>query len=380
MKPRVRRTLVLFSLTALLVAAVATGRHLQAGHAAAAQQQPAPVVPVTTARATRERMPIIATGIGSVTPIYSVLVRPRVDGALDQVTFREGQDVKAGMLLARIDPRLLQAQLAQYEAQKARDEAQLANALVDLDRYVTLAKQDSIAGQQVDTQRALVNQARATVKLDQAQIDNARVQLDYTQIRAPVSGRTGKRLVDPGNIVHAADSTGLVTINQIDPISVVFTLAEDRFQALVQSEAANRGQPLTVQAYGRTDHALLATGRLTLVNNQIDSATGTFQLRAEFPNASNRLWPGQYVNVDVVLRELPDAVTIPDAAVQRGPAGLFAYVVGPDATAAVAPLTVTQSAGGTAIVASGITPGQHVVVDGQLKLRPGTKVAEAAGH
>jgi len=301
-----------------------------------------------------------------------------VDGELDRVGFKEGQDVKKGEVLAVIDPRALQAQLEQYDAQKARDEAQLANAMVDLDRYTHLVEQDSIPHQQLDTQRATVNQLRATVKFDQAQIDNAKVQLDYTTIRSPIGGRTGKRLVDPGNIVHAADTTGIVTINQIDPISVLFTLPEEQFQAVAAAQAAAKGQSLTVQAYARTDGSLLAKGQLTLVNNQIDTSTGTIQLRAVFPNSgTHALWPGQYVNVRIVLRDVPDAVTVPDAAVQRGPQGLFAYVLKDDGTVAAQPIAIAQSDGGRSIVTKGVNPGEHVVVGGQYKLRPGMKVVEA---
>jgi multidrug efflux system membrane fusion protein len=375
---RTKRLLISVGLTAALVALIAGARAVEEGkkQQGAKQEQPAAVA-VTTAVAAQERMPIVATGIGTVTPIYSVLVNVRIDGQLQKVAFTEGQNVKAGELLAQIDPRALQAQLVQFEAQKARDEAQLKNASIDLDRYTKLLEQDSIAKQQVDTQRATVDQLKATVKLDQAQIDNAKVQLDYTTIRAPITGRTGKRLVDPGNIVHAADTTGIVSINQIDPISVLFTLPEEQFQTVIRAQAANGKQPLAVQAYGRTDAALLANGKLTLINNQIDTTTGTLQLRAVFPNPSNALWPGQFVNARVVLREIPDAITIPDAAVQRGPQGLFVYVVGTDTAVAVKPVTLTATDGGRAIVAQGIAPGERVVVNGQYKLKPGVKVVEA---
>ena len=376
MNAREKHTLMAIGLLALLGAAIVSAHVVQDTQPAAAPTQPA-AVPATTAIAARERMPIVATGIGTVTPLQSVLVRPRIDGALDTVTFREGQTVSAGALLARLDARALQAQLAQAEAQTARDQALLANARVDLARYTRLAAQDSIATQQLDTQRATVAQLEATVKLDQAQVDSAEVQLDYATIRSPIRGRTGKRLVDPGNLVHAADTTGIVTINQVDPISVLFTLPEDRFQAVVRAQADARGQPLAVQAWGRTDGKLLAGGRLTLVNNEIDTATGTFQLRAVFANATDALWPGQYVDVRVVLRELPDAVTVPSAAMQRGPQGLYVYVVRPDDTVAMQTVALLQDDGAKAIVAQGIAAGVRVVVGGQYKLRPGVRVAEA---
>ena len=378
MDARTRHALVSIALVALLVVVIAAARSVQDDGKARSPPAPA-AVPVTTVLATRGQVPIVATGIGTVTPLNSVLVRARIDGQLDRVLFQEGQDVRTGDVLARIDPRALQAQLEQSEAQKGRDQAQLANALLDLERYATLMRQDSIARQQLDTQRALVGQLRATVRLDQAQVDSARVQLDYATIRAPVGGRTGKRQVDPGNIVHAADTAGIVTINQIDPISVLFTLPESRLQSVLRAQAAVPGRQLEVQALGRTDAALLGTGRLTLVNNQIDAGTGTFQLRAVFPNAAGGLWPGQYVNVRVVLSEEADGLTIPDAAVQRGPDGLFAYVVRADGTAAPQPIVVGQSQGGRSLVVKGLSGGEHVVVDGQYKLRPGVKVTEAAG-
>ena len=375
-KPRVRYVLGSIALGALLIGVIV---YAQVAQRATKQTAPASqlAVPVTTALAAKEPMPIVATGIGTVTPINSVLVKARVDGQLDKVAFVEGQDVKAGDLLAQIDPRALQAQLAQYQAQKARDDAQLNNAVVDLNRYTTLLEQDSIAKQQVDSQRATVEQFKATVKLDQAQVDNAKVQLDYTTIRAPISGRTGTRLVDPGNIVHATDTTGIVQINQIDPISVLFTLPEDMFQSVHRAKAANGGAQLVVEASARTDGTLLATGKLTLINNQIDTTTGTFQARAVFPNSSSALWPGQYVNVRVVLQVLQDATTIPEAAVQRGPQGLFVYVVKPDNSVTVQTVKLGQVRDSKAIVEQGLTGGDRIVVGGQSRLKPGVQVVEA---
>jgi multidrug efflux system membrane fusion protein len=384
MKPRTRHIAITLVLVALLCMAIATARAVQgkgASDPAAPGGAGAPptAVPVATARAARERVPVVAAGIGTVAALKSVLVTARIDGQLQEVAFQEGQEVRAGQPLARIDARALQAQLAQYEAQKARDEAQLANARVDLDRYEQLIRTDAIPRQQLDAQRAQVRQLQATARFDQAQVDNARVQLDYAVIRAPIDGRTGRRLVDPGNIVRATDTTGIVAINQIDPISVLFTLPEDRLRDVLAAQKAG-GPPPVVQALGRGNGALLATGRLTLVNNQIDTATGTFQLRAVFPNASQALWPGQYVDIRVVLRELPDAVTIPDAAVQRGPDGQFAWVVRPDGSAAAQPLVLTQSADGKAVVARGLAPGDRVVVEGQDRLHAGVPVAEAPAH
>lgn len=334
----------------------------------------APAVPVVTAIAAEEDVPIFLSGIGTVTPVYSVTVKVRVDGQLDKVAFTEGQDVKAGDLLAQIDPRPFQAQLEQAQAQKARDEALLKNGMIDLDRYATLWQQDSVSRQIFDTQRATVDQLKATVLADQAQIDTAKLQLAYSTIRAPISGRTGGRLVDPGNIVRAADNTGIVVINQIDPMAVVFTLPEDKFQTV--NKADRTAKRLTAIAYARDSAELLGTGKLTLVNNQIDTATGTFQLKAVFANAAHLLWPGQYVNVNVVLGTKQRAVTVPATVVQRGPNGLFAYVVNDDTSVAVQLLRVGPIQAGKAIIEDGLAAGTRVVVDGQYKLRPGAKVTE----
>jgi membrane fusion protein, multidrug efflux system len=301
----------------------------------------------------------------------------RVDGQLEKISFAEGQDVKVGDLLAQIDARPFQAQLDAALAQKAKDEATLAAALKDLDRYRTLVEQDSIQRQLLDTTIASVGQLKASVQADQAQIDNARVQLGYTTIRAPASGRTGIRLVDAGNIVHAADATGLVVINQIDPVSVIFTLPEDEFQRVNEAIHANGKAPLSVQALARENNASLGTGRLLLVNNQIDTATGTFQLKASFPNPSHALWPGQYVNVRLVLGTRHDATTVPESVVQRGPNGLLAYVVKPDDSVAIQSIRVVQTQDGKAVIDDGLAAGTRVVVEGQYKIKPGVKVVEA---
>ena len=341
----------------------------------APQRPSAAAVPATTAIAAEEDVPVTLAGIGTVTPLLSVTVKVRVDGQLESVAFKEGQDVKAGDLLAQIDPRPFQAVLQQAQAQKARDEALLKNAQLDLERYTTLWQQDSVSRQILDTQRATAEQLKATVQADQAQIDTAKLQLTYSTIRAPISGRTGARLVDPGNIVHAADTTGLVVINQIDPMAVVFTLPEDKFQT-VNKALGNGAKALKVMAYARETAELLGSGKLTLVNNQIDTATGTFQLKGVFANAAHLLWPGQYVNVSVILGTRQSAVTVPASVVQRGPNGLFAYVVGADDAVAVQPIRVASSQDGKAVIEEGIAAGTRVVVDGQYKLKPGSKVTE----
>jgi multidrug efflux system membrane fusion protein len=370
-----RRGVTAITFVGLVVLAFLLRHSLFSGTQPSKRTQQAAPAPVVTRIADIERVPVYLTAIGNVSPVYSVLVKVRVDGQLDRVQFKEGQNVEAGDLLAQIDPRALQAQLAQFVAQKARDEAQLSNGLLDLERYTTLLQQDSVAKQQFDTQRATVDQLKATVKLDQAQIDNARVQLAYTTIRAPITGRTGVRLVDPGNIVHASDSSGIVTINQVDPIHVLFTLPEEQFQNVNQAKRSS-AKPLLVKAYARTGTALLGTGTLTLINNQIDVATGTFLAKAVFANPSQLLWPGQYVNVRLLVRELENAITVPEAAIQRGPNGLYVYVVNPDSTVASQPVTLGFVQDGKAVIERGVAPGTRVVIEGQYKLKPGIKVVE----
>jgi multidrug efflux system membrane fusion protein len=324
-------------------------------------------------------MPNFRTGIGTVAPTFSVTVKARVDGELDSVGFTEGQDVKKGQVIAKLDPRTLQAQLLQAQATRAKDQATLANARVDLQRYTTLIAQDAATQQQLDTQKALVAQLDATVKNDDAQINFAQVQLGFTTIVAPISGRVGARLVDPGNIVHAADTTGLVVINQIDPISVLFTLPEDAVQDTNRALSASR-KPLVVKAFPRAGTELLGEGTLTLVNNQIDTVTGTVQMKASFPNPLHNLWPGQFVNMRLILGTYPKALTIPEAAVQRSQAGVYAYVVSADGqTVRSQPIALVQIEDGVAIISSGLTAGDRVVVDGQYKLKPGSHVAEL-GH
>ena len=288
-----------------------------------------PPVVIKTAPVKAQDMPIFRVGIGTVTPTFSVTVKARVDGELDSVGFTEGQDVKKGQVLAKLDPRTLQAQLLQAQATRAKDQATLVNARVDLQRYTTLIAQDAATQQQLDTQKALVAQLDATVKNDDAQINYAQVQLSFTTIAAPISGRVGARLVDPGNIVHAADTTGLVVINQIDPISVLFTLPEDAVQDTNRALSTTK-KPLIVRAFPRTGTELLGTGTLTLVNNQIDTPTGTVQMKASFPNPLHNLWPGQFVNMRLILGTYPKALTIPEAAVQRSQTGVYTYVVSAD--------------------------------------------------
>ena len=371
-----------WALTAIAVAVLGFGlwtvlRPAQAADDAKGKRPPEGPVGVVTAVVKSQDMPIFRAGIGSVTPTFSVTVKPRVDGQLDTVGFAEGQDVKKGQVLAQIDPRTLQAQLLQAQAARAKDQATLANARVDLQRYTTLIAQDAATQQQLDTQKALVNQLEASVKADEAAVNFAQVQLGFTTIVAPISGRVGARLVDPGNIVHAADTSGIVVINQIDPISVVFTLPEDAVQDTIH--AIDGKKPLQVQAFPREGNALLGTGTLTLMNNQIDTTTGTVQLKASFPNAQHNLWPGQFVNVRLVLGTRAKALTVPEAAVQRSQSGVYIYVVDEEnKTVRSQPVSVLQMQDGTAVIGTGLAANERVVVDGQYKLKPGSRVTEVA--
>ncbi|MDP9990069.1 multidrug efflux system membrane fusion protein [Variovorax boronicumulans] len=335
-----------------------------------------PPVQVTTARVTPQNVQVYRSGIGTVASMATVTVKARIDGQLDKVGFTEGQDVKAGQLLAQLDPRTLQAQLAQAEATKAKDEAQLANARADLKRYTTLIAQDAATQQQVDTQKALVNQLAATVQTDAAQVQYAEVQLSFTRIVSPMNGRVGARLVDPGNIVHAADTNGLVVINQIDPIAVQFTLPEDSVQDINRVQQQQSNQPLAVVAYDRAGNQMLGAGKLILLNNQIDTANGTVQLKGSFANPQHTLWPGQYVNVRLDLDRRPDSLTVPAAAVQRGQDSTYIWVVDAENKVNNVPVHVLQIADGVAVIDKGLAADQRVVVDGQYKLRAGATIVE----
>ena len=329
-------------------------------------------VPATLVQVKQEDVPNFLMGVGTVQALASVTVKARIDGQLERVDYAEGQEVKAGQVLAQLDARPLRAQLEQVQAQKARDEAQLANARLDLERYTQLIKDEATSRQTLDTQKALVAQLQAAVQTDEAQIHYAQVQLGYATITAPFAGRTGARLVDPGNIVHAGDANGLVVINQIDPINVVFTLPGDAVQAI--NRAQQEGRKLSVLAYGRDGDEPLARGALVLVNNQIDVASGTVQLKGRFANAQHVLWPGQYVNVRLQLGDHAQALTVPAPAVQRSQAGTYVYVIGGDGKAEMRPVDVLQIQDGKAVIAKGLKAGETVVVDGQYKIKPGAPV------
>ncbi len=346
---------------------------LHARHAAqAADKRAAPAaVPVDAATVARKDVPGYLEGLGTVQAFYTVKVTARVDGQLDTVAFTEGETLKKGQLLAQIDPRPFKAALDQALAMRAKDEAQLANAQRDMDRYLLLAPQDLASKQTVDTQRATLSQAQAQLKGDDATIENARTQLSYTTITAPINGRTGIRQVDPGNIVHATDTAGIVVMTQLQPISVMFTLPEDEVPKM--TEALSQGTP-SVVALARDDGTVLDSGIVALLDNQIDQTTGTIRVKATFPNAHLRLWPGEFVSARVLVNIHKQALTIPPAALQRGPDGMFAYVVQSDSTVVVRPLKVTLLDENTVIVDSGLNAGERVVTSNLYRLEPGTTV------
>lgn len=363
----------------VLLALIALGiRLLDHPEGAAAKAQArggnASAVQVTTVAVEERDVPVYRAGVGTVAAAQSVVVHSRIDGQLERVGFVEGQDVKAGQVIAQLDPRTLQAQVAQAKAQEAKDTAQLANARKDLARLTQLIAEDAATQQQVDTQKALVAQIEAAIGTDQANLRFQQVQLSFATITAPISGRVGARLVDPGNIVRAADQNGLVVINQIDPVLVVFTLPEEAVQDVIGAQK-DGGQSLQVQALARAGTEVLATGSLVLMNNQIDATTGTVQFKARFPNAKHALWPGQFVNVRLLLGNRSRALVVPEAAVQRSQDGSFVYVVDAEHKARNRPVQVAQLQDGIAVV-TGVKAGDHVVVSGQYKIKPGSLVTE----
>ncbi len=331
--------------------------------------------PVVAAPATLGEVDVVMNGLGTVTPLRTVTVRSRVDGELMRVLFDEGRIVKQGQLLAEIDPRSFQVMLGQAEGQLARDRALLENARLDLARYQALFAQDSIAKQQVDTQASLVRQYEGAVQVDRSQIDSAKLQLVYTRITAPVSGRAGLRLVDPGNVVRAGDANGLVVITQLQPVAVVFTVPQDSVPLVMQRMQS--GEKIQVEAWDREQKARLAEGALASADNQVDPATGTVKLKAQFANDDGALFPNQFVNVRMKLDTLKDVIVIPSAAVQRGAQGLFVYVVRPDNTVAQRPVKLGPADGQRVAVSEGLAAGETLVTDGLDRLRPGASVEVA---
>jgi multidrug efflux system membrane fusion protein len=333
-----------------------------------------PSIPVMTDKARRADVPIFLTGLGTVQAFNSVLIKSRVDGQIVKVRYEEGKDVHAGDVLIEIDRAPFEAALAQAEANKLKDQAHLDNVRLDLARYTNLEKTGAVTTQQLDTTRALVAQTEASIKADQALIDTAQVQLNYSIIRSPIDGRVGTRLVDAGNIVRATDSTGIVTINQIHPIFVSFALPSD---SLPQLRAASKDGEVMVTALDR-DARVLATGVLAVIDNQINPATGTINYKAKFDNADDALWPGQFVNLRIQLAVRRNVIAVPVTAVQQGPDGPYAFVVGDDRIVQKRPLKVGVLNKTTAIIDDGLQPGEQIVTDGQYRIQAGSKVEVAA--
>ncbi|MBZ5507492.1 MAG: MdtA/MuxA family multidrug efflux RND transporter periplasmic adaptor subunit [Acidobacteriia bacterium] len=328
-------------------------------------------IPVAVAKAEVRDLPVLLNGLGSVDAFNTVAVKSRIDGQLVQVPVKEGQEVKQGELLAEIDPRPYQVQLSQAEATLFKDQAALKDARLNLDRFQQLYKDGVISKQQLDTQGSLEAQLDGAVRADQAQVDTVKLNLAYTRVTAPVSGRIGLRQIDVGNMVHASDPNGLLVITQLQPIAVIFNLPQDNLQAVSQHM---RNGKLSVEAYSRDDQTKLATGSLTTIDNQIDATTGTGKLKAVFENRDRSLWPNQFVNVHLLLEVRKNNTVVPAAAIQRGPQGTYVFGIKSDNTAEMRPVTVAFTEGNFAAISQGVSPGDNVVTDGQDKLQPGTHV------
>src|SRR6478609_6566574 len=328
-------------------------------------------IPVVVARASKRDVPVFLDGLGNAVPLVTVTVRPQVDGPLTSILFQEGQQVKKGDLLARIDPRPFTIQLHQAQAALARDQAQAKNAQVNLARYSALHEQGLATQEQLDDQRATADQLAGTIKSDEAQIENAQLQLAYTQVRSPVDGVTGVRQIDQGNVVHASDPNGIVVVTQLDPMAIVFTLPQDNLPQINREIAAG----LQIEAYSRDGDRLLGRGKLSLVDNQVSLTTATVRLKGIVPNPDKALWPNEFVRARLLLATRAGVLSVPAPAVQRGPQGTFVYVVTPDQTAVLRTVEVETVQDQWAVIKKGLQPGDQVVVEGQNQLKPGAKVA-----
>lgn len=336
------------------------------------------VVPVVVATATKGDLPVFFNGLGNVTAFNTVTVRSRVDGQIVKIYFTEGQHVTQGEPLIEIDPRPFQVQLEQAQGQLAKDQAQLRDAQVDFERYTLLYKEGVIPKQQLDTQQALVGTNEGAIKADQATIDNAKLQIQYAHITAPISGRIGLRLVDIGNMVHATDTNGLLVITQLQPIAIIFTLPQDQLPQVMAK--MRKGPPLTVEAYDRDNTTKIATGKLLTIDNQIDTTTGTYKLKAVFDNAKDELFPNQFVNVHLLVETKKNIVLVPTTAILRGPQGTYVFGVGSDDTVKIHNVTLAETTGGITGITEGLEAGDVVVTDGQDKLQEGSKVEPRHGN
>ena len=365
------------TLAVLVIAILATGGVLAARYelqrSAAPPPAPIPTVPVVAGVVSSQDVPIYLRGVGTVIAYNTVLVRSQIQGQITKIAFTEGQTVHADDLLAQIDPRPYQAQVDQVTATRDRDRAQLANAQANLGRYTQLGEKGWATPQLVETQTAQVAQLQSAVKADEALIEAANVQLGYTSLTSPINGVTGVRQIDVGNIIHPTDPNGLVVVTQIEPISVIFTLPETDLPQIQQQQQVANG-PLRVLAYSQDGTVKLDEGKLTLVDNEILQTTGSVRLKAEFPNAAHRLWPGELINVWLLLDTRHNGLTIPASAVQQGQNGSFSYVITPDNTVQVRPIKVSQISQGQALIDAGLTANEQIVVDGQYKLQAGSHV------
>lgn len=369
--PLVRRFRLALALIVALGVCAASSSCSSAESKGKAQAAAPHAVSVAVAKVEQQDTPVYLVGLGSVTAFYTANIKSRVDGQIMRVNFQEGQIVKEGDLLILIDPRPYQVQLEQMQAQLFKDQATLRDAKLNLDRYVTILPSGSIAQQQVDTQKSLVDQLDGQVRTDQAQIDNAKLQLVYCNITAPFTGRVGLRQVDPGNIVHAADTNPMLILTQLQPIAVIFTLPEDQLPTVAQHM---KNSTLFVEAYSRDNQIKLGTGKLQTIDNQIDPTTGTAKLKAVFDNKDSQLWPNQFVNANLLLETRKSSTVLPTAAILRGPQGAFVYAVKPDNTVEARPVTISLTQGNTTVITSGVAPGEMVVTDGQDKLQTGSTI------